>query len=500
MFSLRDFKVIIRDLGLLLIIIAATMMIPIFVGIYYSEWASIQNFLIGAAISASIGSAFFFLTKGSIEMGLKHAIALIVLFWPVASFFSAIPIYLSAENVVPSMSFLDAYFEGMSGWTTTGLTTIGFTADTFPHCINIWRGMMQFMGGLGIILIGIAVLAQARTGSESISLVASELSPGERIRPGIWSTAKSIIFLFIMFLLICSIILMIAGMNSFDAVFHAMTGLGTGGFSTYPDSIAHWNSNFVELATIIVMIIGSTNFAVHLTVLSGNYREIFKNIEMRSFIFFLSIFVILGAIWLWSSASLPSLANGNNGASLNESMYHIVSGMTTTGWTIIPGGTLVGTYPMIFLFIVVISFIIGGNSISTAGGLRQVRVALIGKSIWWHIKKTLLPSTVVFPRSYHHIVKKTVTDSRMTDIYVFVSVYLLMLLISTIVIMSYGYDLTLSFFESSSALTSAGMSFGVTSLTAAAGVKIMLIINMWLGRIEIIPVLLFIASFSKKFK
>lgn len=493
MFRLRDFKIVFKDLSLLLMLIAVAMLLPALVGLFYADSQdALDDFLVTAAITGAIGAAGYFLIGRTQEMALKHAIALIVLFWPIAAFFSSFPILTTGA----APSFTDAYFESMSGWTTTGLSTISGNVESFPHSVNLWRGMLQFMGGIGVILISIIVLAQARTGSESISLVASEFAIGERIRPSIWGTAKILMTLLIFFLIVCSIILLIAGMDPFDALFHAMTGLATGGFSTYSHSIAHFQSGTIEIATVIVMMIGATNIAIHFAVLSGNYRELlfFRNIEVRSFVAFLLIFSAAGAVWLTSLTSLGSME------AINESFYHIVSAMTTTGWTVASGGDLSASYPAVFLLTLAVCAIMGGHSVSTAGGIRQIRVALIIKSVWWHIKKTLLPSTVVFPRSYHHIVKKTVTDSRMTDIYVFVSIYLLMLLISTIVVMAHGYPLEKSFLESSSSLTSLGMGFGIASTAAAEGVKAMLIIDMWVGRIEIVPVLLFFASFSRRFK
>ena len=496
MMSLKDSKVIVRDLGMLLMIVAMAMAVPMAVGAASGDsWETMDDFLFAALLTGLIGSCCYFFVKDPGEMSLKHAIAVMVLFWPITCIFSALPFSLSGY----APTYLDAFFEAMSGWTTTGLTTIGVAADTFPNSINMWRGLLQFMGGVGVILISIAVLAQARTGGESISRVASEFSPDERLRPGIWGTAKSLLILMLAFLFICSLILLISGMDPFDAVFHAMSGLATGGFSTHPDSIAFFNSTAIELATMIVMILGSINFTVHLTVLSGNFRELLRNIEIRSFLIFAGLFSVAGAIWLLPNPMHVSSITGMSEAGY-YSIYHVISAMTTTGWSIVPGGNLVAAFPPIFIFSLAFCMIIGGSSVSTSGGLRQIRIALMIKSVWWHIKKVLLPSTVIFPRSYHHIVKKTVTDSRMADIYVFVSIYILMLLISTVVIASYGNDIELSFCESATALTSTGLDFNIATLAAAGGVKMMLIIDMWLGRIEIIPILLFIASFSRKFR
>jgi len=252
----------------------------------------------------------------------------------------------------------------------------------------------------------------------------------------------------------------------------------------------------IEMATVIVMIIGSTNFAVHLTVFTGNYRELYKNVETRAFMILLLAFTVVGAIWL----SSPTGYGTESTAALENSFYHTVSAMTTTGWTIVPNGVFPGFFSPMFVFMLTICMLIGGSSASTSGGIRQIRLVLMAKSIWWHVKKALMPSTVVFPRSYYHIVKKTVTDSRMTDIYLFVSIYLLTVLLSAFVLLAHGYSVENSLFEPASALTSTGMSTGVASFTAPIGVKIVLMIDMWFGRIDVIPVLLFAASFSRKFR
>lgn len=507
--GLKDFRIIIKVIGLLLMLIAIALLVPIAVGLFYpnddvgmgGSYQTFDDFLFASALAAAVGAACFFSIRKVEDMGIKHAIALTVLFLPVASLFAALPFFSSGI----SPNFLDAYFESISGWTTTGLTTIaggghGMGADLFPHSINMWRHLLQFLGGISVLLISIIVLTQARTGSESITMVASEFSATDRVRPGIMSTAKTLFTLMLLLLFVSAMILMVAGMDPFDAVTHAMSGLATGGFSTHGDSIAHYDNNLaIEIATVIVMIIGSTNFAVHLTVFSGNYRELFKNVESRAFLILVIAFTIGGAMWM------STLGDADTNEALQYSFYHVVSAMTTTGWTIVPGGILPLFFSPLFIFMLTICMLVGGSSASTSGGIRQVRVVLMAKSLWWHIKKSLLPSTIVFPRSYHHIIKKTVTDTRMADIYLFVSIYLLTALLSSAVIMAHSdgaqtYSVESSLFESASALSSTGMSTGITNITAPVGVKIMLMIDMWVGRIDIIPVLLFIASFSRKFR
>ncbi len=235
MMNLKDLRIILKNLGLIILIIAIVLLIPIPVAIYYSEWKTIDDFLLASLIAAVIGALCYFPIRSVDEMRLKHSISLTVLFWPVAAFFGAIPLFTTGplyttvlDPLQISPSFLDCYFDGMSGWTTTGLSIIGAFADDIPHSVNIWRALMQFIGGIGIILISIIVLSRARTGSESISLATMELTPSERFRPSIINTAKSIIFLFLGFLVVVIVMLISVGMPVFDAFFHSMTGLSLG--------------------------------------------------------------------------------------------------------------------------------------------------------------------------------------------------------------------------------------------------------------------------------
>jgi len=501
MISLKDLMIIIKNLGLLILLVAVVLLIPIPVAIYYSEWQTIDDFLIAFAIAAGIGAICYFPIRSIEEIRLKHTISLTVLFWPIAAFFGAIPLFttgsLYATGQIPT--FLDCYFDGMAGWTTTGLSILGAFADDIPHSVNIWRAMMQFIGGLGIILISILVLSQVRTGSESISLAATEFLPSERLRPSITHTARSIIFLFLGFLVVSSILLIIVGMPLFDAVFHGMTGLSTGGFSTHSSSIGYFDSIQIELATLVIMFLASTNFAVHIAILSGNFKELFRNIESRTFLVLLIIFSTISVIWIFNFGFESNLMTDEVEA-VRNGFYHVMSGLTSTGWSLEPSSTLAADWAPTVTFILILCMLIGGSTSSASGGLRLARFALIMKSIWWHIKRTLMPGSVVLPRTYHHIADKRVTDRRMMDIYVFASVYMITIMLSTLVITSYGHDLESSFFECTSAISTTGMSSGLTDISLEGGSKIVLILDMWVGRIEIIPLLMFFASFSRKIR
>jgi len=497
MMSLRDIAIIVRDMGLLIMLIAIALLIPIPVAIYYQEWQTIDDFLIAALIAAAVGASFYFPIKSSKEIRLKHSISLTVLFWPTAALFGALPLYTTQSIYLEgvSLTFIDCYFDGMSGWTTTGLSILGAFADDLPHSINIWRGLMQFLGGLGIILISIVVLSQARTGSESISLTAMELTPSERVRPSIMNTAKLIFFLFLGFLLISSILLLLVGMSPFDSVMHAMTGLSMGGFSSHSASIGHFSSRSIEMATLVIMFMASTNFAVHLAILSGNFKELLKNIESRTFLILLVIFSTIAALWIFNKEFGLTEAEA-----VRRGFYHVMSGLTNSGWMIDSPDTISSSWYPMGAFLLILCMLIGGSTSSASGGLRLARFALIMKSIWWNIKKAVLPGTVIFPRTYHHIVKKTVTDRRMMEIYVFASVYLITVLASTLIVSSYGHSLEESMFECTSAVSVTGMSSGLTGMELETGVKITLIVDMWVGRIEIIPLLIFLASFSRKIR
>ncbi len=477
-----DFKVILHNLGSVCMVISFSFLVPVIVAYYYKEFAEIPAFIASffALLILGIFLRTVFLAK--IDMKLRHAIGVTAISYPVAAFFGAIPLL----SVSPS--FIDAFFEGMAGWTTTGLSIIAVNADSFPYSINLWRHLMQYLGGLGIIVIYLVILSRASTGTGSTSFYTAE-GRFEKLGASMVSTTRAIWLIYLMFLVFGAVALYYAGMSWFDAVTHSMSGIALGGFSTHAASIAYFDNQRIELVTVIIMIMGSINFAVHYSVITGKFREIYKNVEIQTFSIILILMSVPTVLWLAMSSSYPSIFT-----SFRFGFYQMVSALTTTGWaTESPEmiGLLWGPLPVIMA---ALAMTIGASTGSTGGGIKCLRLYLIIKSIQWEIKKTLAPENAVILKKFHNIEDRTIDNKTLHGMFIMVFAYIILLVISTLITAAYGYPISNSFFESASSLATGGLSSGIVQEDMPWLLKIVYMINMWAGRLEVIPPLVFIVS------
>lgn len=498
----KDYLLIIKELGLLLTMISIILLFPLFVAIFYNEQSAYQPFILASVLSALMGMIMIlfnniyyqFFTpfeEEEAEFNRRHAIGLVVLSWPVISFPSAIPFYLikpGPENI----SYLDAYFESVSGWTTTGLTTFGGNADIFLNSINFWRHFMQYLGGLGIIVMGVLILLPMRKWENSMDMI---IATGRdyRISPSLRNTIKIISIIYLLIMALGALLFFISGMPPFDSLCHSMAGLSTGGFSVRSDSLMAYNSAAITIASFPIMIIGNTNFVLVYYLLRGKIKTYLKDIESKVFWSLLILFIISFYSWYaYVNGGLFFSFDVNSYPGFIDVLFNVISALTTTGWNTIPyEAWSVGMAPFIFL-IIIVSMLVGANTSSTGGGLKAMRIGIVLKSIFWEIEKIVLPRSIVLKRDYHHIEKKYAEDKDLVKIFTFIFIYLIVLLISFIIFLLHGINFSDSLFEVTSAIGTVGLSSGVTSTDLSPLLKIILCIDMWLGRIEVLPIFYFI--------
>jgi len=477
-YNKEDYLLIIRELGVLLMIVSVVLLFPIFVASIYGESQTYGYFLKSAAISAVLGIIFrFFPARTHFQR--KHAIGLVVLAWPLVSIPSALPFYFSGT----APTFLDGYFEAISGWTTTGLTTIGANADVFYHSINFWRHLMQYLGGLGIIVMGIVVLAPLRDWEVTTELAVAA-GKKYRIVPSLNNTIKIIVVMYSVFLLIGSLLFYFSGLSVFDSVCHAMAGLSTGGFSTRGASLGAYNSGAVTLVSIPIMIIGGTNFVLVYYLFSGDIKNYLEDIETKVFWSFWLLFV--GSLIIWFALRHVGYSG------LLDIIFMVTSALTTTGWSTIPSSAVFLQWAPLPLIAIIVSMLIGANASSTGGGIKAFRVGVMLKNILWMTKDVVMPDSMKFNRTYKHIEKKSPDDEELQHIMTFILLYFLILFVSFVIFTAFDFPIITSFYEVTSAIGTVGLSSGITSAAINPVLKIVLCVDMWLGRIEILPILYFI--------
>jgi trk system potassium uptake protein TrkH len=440
---------VISYLGMVLELTGMLMIIPIIVsglfgeGIYYP-------FLVAAIVSFAVGTILDKrFERGELDFG--SAMLLASLSFIIVSVVGAVP-YL------PYLPPIDAFFESVSGFTTTGLTTV--LPEQLPRSILFWRSLTQWLGGLGILLIFMLFLPSM--GISSYYLYKAE--GRERIEAGVYHSMRRISVIYLAYTLLGFFLFALVGVPIFDAGAHSMTAVSTGGFSTRNNSLAAFQNPGVPVVACILMILGATSFIVHDRLWGLRFRSYLKNPEAR--LFWIILILFSGLLFI-------------AGSGLYYSLFHALSAMTTTGFTIsgISGGTSA--------FLLLILMLIGGFAGSTAGGLKLIRVSAIVKGLYWYGKKLLLPKEAVVPFKMGQTFLRA---PEMLRIFLFVLAYIILLGITTVALSLMGYPPLTSFFQAASAQGTVGMSLvPIASLPATA--KLLLIVNMLLGRLEIFPFL-----------
>lgn len=466
--------------GFICVLLGLLMLVPIVVALIYGENRYILPFIYSAIISIVIGFILYRLFKKDADLSLKSSMVFSTGIWLVACALSALPFYFSGD-----LTYLDGYFEAMSGYTTTGFSMYT-NLDAAAYTMDFWRGFMQWMGGIGIIVLALSILS-----SPAVNIMRMYSAEGrdERILPSIRHTARIILYIYVLYTVIGIILFNLAGMPLFDSVFYTFSALSTGGFAMQNASIAFYHNFSIEIVAIIVMIIGATNFALHYTVLKGKWKEYFKDIETKVAWPLLIVGTLLVAIFLYNT---PYYGHDFL-LSLRYSVFQVVSALTTTGLQTSSGAEINNHYAGMGIFILTLLMIIGAGSCSTGGGIKWIRIGIMVKSIWWEIKSFLLPKSAKIHRKIHHVKDITVDSDilRLTGLFVFT--YLFVYIVSVIIILFYYQNVSQVLFEVASAVGNVGLGSGLMTADSPVIAKLVFIADFWVGRLEIWPIMLFLA-------
>ncbi|MFN4132832.1 MAG: TrkH family potassium uptake protein [Candidatus Hadarchaeales archaeon] len=484
----KDLKIVFYGMRNVFYLVGILLLVPITVAIGAQEFDMIPAFLTGASIAFILGvlCAIFFHEKE--EMRLKHAVVMAALIWIIAPLIASVPLWLSGFFSSP----LDASFEGVSGFTGTGLT-LALDIDHMPYSMNFLRHFLQFIGdGVGIIVISLSILGK----TEISSVLAFKGEAKETgIRPSIIRTSRIIIGIAVAFLVIGTAMFAIAGIAEgqeagravYDAVNHSMTAYATGGFSTHSQNLLYYNSPVYEIVAVILMIFGALNFNLHYAILCGKRKEAIKNTEIRVFLIIFSIGAFLiGASLL--SAGLYTSAD----TIFRKGIFHLISAQTTTGFQTVPTNHLMVFWPAFSILLLSMVMVMGGCANSTSGGIKMLRVGILMKAVVREVKKALLPSSAVVTEKIHHLEPTPVTDTIVRGAAVIALSYLFLFAFGTMVTVAHGYSVEASAFESASALGNVGLSTGVTAPSMPNTLKAAYIFLMWAGRLEVIAILVLI--------
>jgi len=312
---------------------------------------------------------------------------------------------------------------------------------------------------------------------------------GERLAPSIRHTSRIILYIYLLYTAISILLFKVAGMPIFDSVFYAFSALSTGGFGLQNSSIAFYHNIWIEIVAMIVMIIGATNFALHFTVLKGNWKEYFKDIETKVAWTLLIGGTLLVTIFLYNG----SVYGHDVLTSIRYSVFQVVTALTTTGLQTANPTDIPIKWEGLGIFVLTLLMIIGAGACSTGGGIKWLRIGILIKGMWWEIKSLLLPQSAVISRKIHHVNDIKIDENllRLTGLFVFS--YIAVYIISVIIVLFYYPNLPQVLFEVASGLSNVGLGSALLTSTSPVVVKLVFIVDMWIGRLEIWPILLLMA-------
>lgn len=469
-FDKEDWRVILKNLGLVLIIIGASFIMPLLISIVLSEYSFTGIFLLIVIISA-ISGFFLRVVRTNRQFLLRHALVLSGIVWLIIPLLSTLPF------VFYGFSPVDSYFETMSGWTTTGMTTIA-NVEVLPKSLLFFRSFMHWVGGIGIIILVLTIL---RTPQLGFKLYRAETRT-ENIKANVFDTVKLIWTVYLFFTIFGVIFLSLFGMPIFDSINHTMSALSTGGFSVKNDSIGFYSSMPINLIIIFLMFVGGTNFVILYYVLKGKFNYL-KNSETIWMVLLVIIFSFLIALAL----------NPKSISGIISIIFTTVSALSCTGYTVIN----ISPFTDFIKFAIIILMVIGASSGSTTGAIKIWRFIIILKSAYKEILRYIIPEHIFMPIKFNG---RIIPESEIRRVDIFILIYIFSLIVSSLMFMGIGY----SFMDSIFTVTSAQGNVGLSIIPAeklfyipAVG-KIILIICMWLGRLEILPALTLLRSILPK--
>lgn len=476
----------INIIGVILIFLSIFMILPIIVSLIYGS-EDLLPLLKSTIISLSLGLLFFLFTRKHSKRDLRHrdAFMIVTLGWVTMALSGALPFIFSGSI----SRFTDAVFESMSGFTTTG-SSILTDIEILPKGILFWRSLTHWIGGIGIIVMSLAIMPMLGTGG--MQLFKAEVSEvvDEKIKPRIIDTAKTLFKVYFLFTIIGIFLLIIGGMNLYDAICHCFGALATGGYSTKNLSIGYYNSSYIDYVIIILMFIGGTNFSLHYYALRGNIKYI-KNNE---FVFY-SLITILASLLITFSVYFSGLYRSAQQA-FRYSLFQVVSTMTATGYYTAD----FEKWPIFTQAILVCLMFFGGMVGSTAGGMKQVRILLMFKHIYREFYQIIHPRAITSVKLDGKELSKDVLGSVWGFIFLFIFIWAT----STLLMTALNVDLITAATTTISAMSNVGPALGeagpaenYASLPLAG--KWILIFCMLVGRLEVYTVLiLFLPQFWKK--
>ena len=473
-----ELRPVIFVIGILLSVLAVAMVIPAVVDIAvgHPDW---QVFSVAAFVTLFVGVSMMLTTRSSLgSFSVRQAFVMTNLAWFVIAAFGSLPFQFSELELDP----VDAFFESMSGVTTTGATVI-VGLDFAPPGILLWRAILQWLGGIGIIVMAVAILPMLQVGGMQMFRV--EAFDTDKVLPRAAQIAGGISIIYVILTGVAALALWLFGMSGFDAVAHAMTSIATGGFSTYDASVGHFDNAAIDWTMSLIMVMGSIPFVLYLRVVRGDLRPVFADTQVRWFLVILAVSLLFVAYWLYRSDQMRLLD------SLRFSTFNVISVMTGSGFATDDYGKW-GSFVVAIMFVLMF---IGGCAGSTTCGIKIFRLQVLYATAHAQIHRLMQPNGVFFP--YYN--NKPIPDAVATSVMSFFFLFAACFAIIAVGLGLTGLDFITAVSGAASAIANVGPGLGDiigpagTYATLPDSAKLILSLGMLLGRLELFTVLILLA-------
>ena len=457
-----DLFIVLHYIGYIMQGLGIVLLAPILVALIYSEYIKVSAFFIPCFISFVLGTYFTRRFKDYDKLRLKHGMLISSFAWLWASVIGASIMVLSLD-----IHFIDALFENMSAWTGSGMTFF-VNVEILPKSILFLRSLEQWIGGLGIVIIFIGILI--RSGTAASRLYKSEARE-EKIKPNIVNTLRKALEIYLIYTAVGILLFILSGLPIFDAVNLTFTSISTGGMSIKNANVGFYQSSLVYIISMLLMILGATSFTIHYKLVKTKGKGLIKDVQFQ---FMISLIIVASIFILATNKMVPI-----------EEIFNIVSAVTTTGANVVPSYEL-ATWSSSSLIVLMVLMLIGGSSGSTGGGLKLIRIITVLKGMNLTVTNLVSPEgRVVSTR----IGGKKINEREIKEASAYIVIFLLFLVFGWIMMTLYGYDPFTALFDVISLQSNNGLSTGIVFGGLPIVLKITLIFLMWIGRLEIIPVL-----------
>lgn len=466
-----------RIFGLLLMLTGVSLLPGLLISLYYQD-NSTNSFLYSSVAEILIGLALYWpVRNGPTELRVRDGFLIVVIAWLTVGIGAAVPLWTIKE---PHISFVDGLFEAMSALTTTGATVIT-GLDDLPKGLLYQRAQLQWLGGMGIIVLAVAILPMLRIGG--MQLFRAE-TPGpmkdSKLTPRITETAKALWLIYLALTIACLSCYWLAGMDLFDAITHAFTTVPIGGFSNYDASLGHFDNVLIEMVAMLFMLIAGMNFALHFMAWrNASIQVYFQDAELRCFIGLCGFFVLITSLEIFHAGIATTY-----GEALRLGAFHSIASLTTTGYTIDSFYQWSGYVPALLLSIC----LIGGCAGSTGGGMKVIRVLLLYKQTVREVKHLVHPNSVIAIKLGSRVISNNVISA----VWAFFFLYIATIVIIGMLLHAFGLDLVTAFSATVACLTNLGPGLGEVGPHYANlpdAPKLILTFAMLLGRLELFTLL-----------